>query len=233
VAKIRFTLPYPHADHEVFPQEFDNDRDRRIASVMPRVVSQLNKFRANLRPNEVPFFDLDDLLQEIWITLCEKDHYFDPERSKYITFANLITNQKLADVRNRWHTVEGPRDTAARLRREDLEDPRLIESIRHTIRDVTPLTDECLLVDETDRAEESDLQKQAREMVLTALQQLSSPLMVLVLKWAYGLLDHHPKSTTEIAERMKISVNRVTMLKKRAHRELAGICERLGYSSYI
>jgi DNA-directed RNA polymerase specialized sigma24 family protein len=220
-----FCLPRPYAHHAAMPEESalspdEADRDRRISKVMPRVVKLCNQFRASLKSGERGLFPLEDLLQEVWLELMLKDPFWDPGRGwKYITFANVIVGHKLSEIRNRWHMVSGPKDTAARLQRPD---DGSAESIRRTVRETSSFDEHALEpVPAKDRAAD------ARDLLQEAIRRVSGPLQLAVLTLGFGLTGE-PLTTPEIAQRLRKSPGEVVRLKRAALREMASILESLG-----
>lgn len=226
-----FRLPGPLAHHAAMPPEEllgdKESRDSRITSVMPRTVKLVNEFINSLRAAEKHLFPFEDVLQECWLVLCEKDHYFD-YRAKYITFANLIVMQKLKELRNRWHIVPGPKDTASKLRAG--EQCATIEAIRRTIRETSSL-DEMLLPPEEDPDGhvEQETASEKHQALTLALAKLDSPIKSAILQAHFGLGHFGTRTTAELAGMLKKTNAEIIALRKQAMKELAAILEEDGF----
>ena len=75
-----------HPEHDAVVPDPADDTIARINSVIPWITKRAHQLRARLNPREQAMVGIDDLLQAAWLELLEKDHYFDPNRSKYVTF---------------------------------------------------------------------------------------------------------------------------------------------------
>ena len=228
-----FQLPHPYSGHAVIPEGVDPDsRDGRIAKVMPLLVRHANSFRESLKPRERGQFALDDVIQELWIELIDKDKYFDPSRSKYITYANMVAWQKLAEIRNRWHVVPGPRDTAAQLRSSD-DEPKT-EAIRQTTREHSSLDEQGIDVSshDCDQLEDRESSANAKLMIKDAMKKIGNPLHAAVLCLSYGLNGSSPKTVTEIAASLKKTTAQIVLARKEAIREARNLFVQAGITYY-
>jgi hypothetical protein len=76
------------------------------------------KFADTLRPRDLANYDPEDVLTELYLALLlEKDHKWEPERGKYLTFAGTkVVENELHAIRDRSHTVHSPRNSSCRLK---------------------------------------------------------------------------------------------------------------------
>lgn len=208
--------------------ECGDSANSRIASVVPRLTARLGQFLANLRPRERAHFDLTDLLQEMWVVLLEKDHYFNRERGSYMTFIDQILSQQFASIRNRCHVVSSPRDTASRLVHPCLQNAKLLSSIKHAISDVSSLDETRLgehVTEDTTLAEAiaNDERELTRKLILRAIQYLANPRHIIVLGLKYGLNSHLPHSPRQVAVKLHCSTADALRLACEAEAALAKI----------
>jgi hypothetical protein len=235
-----FRLPEPYADHSPMVRDHSNPTTERIDSVMPGMVREVNLFRDRLGHGELHNFDFLDVLQEVWLELRIKDHYFDPARGfQYITFATRICRNKLGEIRNRWHTVAGPRNTPARLRGDEDDDYASIERVRRTVREVSTLSvdpPDLLADDEPGEAEAQALEAQARRChaVAAALAQLRSrhPAHAYLLRGLYGLGEPE-QEIAALAAQLGLSIAQALTMKAEAQRALGAILADLEGEDFL
>lgn len=205
----------------------------RIAKVIPLLTRTIMTWLKSLRERERAQYDIDDVLQEAWLILLKKDHYYDPLRGKYSTFSVMILTRFLADLRNRCHIVDSPRDTTARLGKADEQAPETLERIRQSIRDVGSLEDD--LLDRGDdptveRATHQDNDQLYLARLGSALRELKDPQAAKTLAWTYGLFGAQPLELSEQAERLLTTVADVVRIREEAERKLATLLKRGDYT---
>lgn len=200
--KAKFVLPLDH-EYECIPAGEQGEAALRIRSIVPLVVQKCNLFCRSLRKRESGQFDVVDVLQEIWVALLEKDRYFNPNLGiKYSTWALLVVKQQLGILRNRSHMVNSPRDTAAKLKNREHENPALIAKISHAIAETYSLEPATFDIAHGEHANDDPIAEDRKFCVNAVMDGLGElpRLQAQVLAWKWGLLGSAPKSMTEIAQ---------------------------------
>ena len=204
-------------------EEEEGGTAERIKKVIPYFTRELHKFVRTLRPRERSLFNIPDILQELWVVLLEKDVYFDPEKSKYITYSVNIFKQQINEIRNRSHIVQAPRDTA-KILREGEESSRYAETVT-AIAEVGSLTttaaDASGRHDESaaDRAGNRDEGANAKRILNLHLGCLSKDELK-ALRWKWGLLGSSPLSEEQIATMLGVTPKAVSRTLAAAERKL-------------
>lgn len=102
--------PLGHAESiAATPQE-------RVRSVWPFLVKSVLKFAETLRPRDLANYDPEDVLTDLYASLLEKDDKWEPVRGRYLTYAAKVCENELHAIRDRAHTVHGPRNSSCRLK---------------------------------------------------------------------------------------------------------------------
>ncbi|MGP0069155.1 MAG: sigma factor [Isosphaeraceae bacterium] len=84
-----------------------DDTVARINTVVPWITKAAHRLHARLNAHEQAMAGVDDLVQTAWLELLSRDHYFDPARSRYMTFATMIVKQVFGDILRQ--NIEGMR----------------------------------------------------------------------------------------------------------------------------
>lgn len=96
-------------------------RDERIRSCWGLIINNTLRFHQTLNPRQKANYSVEDILVDLWITLSERDHLWNPDRGAYSTFAwNLIHNE-LRNIFDRSTTVELPKDSSWRSKKYEKE----------------------------------------------------------------------------------------------------------------
>jgi len=128
---------------------------QRIESVWPYVSRCVLAFERTLSVRERANFDGEDICQEIFVALAERDHKWAPERGRYVTFCAAIIARELEGIRDRSRTIEAPRNSSCRVKayRKAEETGTLSERCRATARDIERTRSGTFEVDANARAE--------------------------------------------------------------------------------
>jgi hypothetical protein len=192
-----FVVPN-HEDHDAIVPNPESETVRRINSVIPLVIKEVNRFLPGLSPGRRAQLDATDLLQEVWRVLLERDHYYDPARGAYTTFALMIVKQKLGEI--------GKRSRVDRCRKPldcDMSDPNAAT------------------------AEETALEAEAsavrRQSISRALERIESDTDFSILCWSYGLAGRAPRSVAEQATMLLMTIAQVIHRRNQAEQEIRRI----------
>lgn len=218
-----FVLPGPFADYECINNP-SSDFEEHIASITPMLRKKAGDFLRQIRGRERAHYDLDDLLQEFVIVLMEKYRYYDPQKSRFTTWSTIIIHQHLAEIRNRCHVVNAPRDAAAQLADPDIGEAKL-ELIRRSLRDFHSVDDQGELAggreDPTgDEVEAADLHAVDRQLLREAIDSLANPTWIFVVSTTFGLGGAPPLACAAQAKALKITIARVIYIRQEALRAI-------------
>ncbi len=198
VAK-KFTLPHPFALYGT-PTDSLSPAQIRIVGVLPLLTRLINGWIRRLKPREQAQFDVDDLLQEMWLVLLEKDHYYEPSRARYTTFAGLLCRQHLGEMHVRCHLIR-TKSTDSGLERAAMPDDAFLPD---------PDTENG----PPDQFDEREHLRSLLEQAVASSRLTNSQAFVLC--GSYGLFGCPPRSSSELARELGIPVNRVASLRKKA-----------------
>lgn len=233
IRRRKFVL-VDHQEYEVPElEELKEQAHRRIVSVVPLLTRIVKVWLKRCHQRERSQYDVDDILQEIWVELLKKDRYWDSGRGKYTTYAAMIAVRYLTDLRNQCHLVRSPRDTAARLERLGTEKAETLECIRRSMRQVGSITADMLDqdVDPTfDAAANHDIGTLSLFAIGEAVRRLKDKGEIRTLIWTYGLFDCEPLPIPQQAERTGSTIADIILLKSEAERKLAKLLEQTTYA---
>jgi RNA polymerase sigma factor (sigma-70 family) len=195
----RFNVP-KHPEYQAAPDSLENDRDRRIAGVMPVVASIVYRVHRNLPPRKAAVVGVDDLFQAAWVQLIRKDDRFNPYRGPYPAFAKTVISHHF-------------QDTIDVMRRLPPIDPEA----------GAPDT----LIDETSpdplaEAEHAETAQAARQMVAMATQSLG-PETRSVICHSYGVDDARPLTNSELARLLLVPHQRISQIRRDGECQLRSI----------
>lgn len=91
-------------------------KEERIRSVWGLLIKTTFKFLQRLSIRQRANFDPEDILIEMWITLSEKDHKWDPTRGAYNTFAMKLVHVKLQNISDQSNTIQSARNSVTRIK---------------------------------------------------------------------------------------------------------------------
>ncbi len=212
-----FRLKGPHRDHVAFPADPGGGRDRLIASVMPMLVRQCNRFLGR-HPRLRVQFDLEDLLQECWVALIQRFPVYDPARGKFTTFAGLIARQTLCSVAERARTVRVGRDALEKLDSPGDYAPADLMPIRRAMAPTAPIEGQPLeaggpgVPELAARAESAELAREAVSELVSRLPRRGAA----VVRRFHGLGGGRGEAHASIGRRLGLSCARVTVERSRA-----------------
>lgn len=225
--RAKFVLP-EDADYEV-PDSPDPGPHARIASIQRLMTKKVNSFLARMRPRERAQYDKVDILQELWVILMEKDHYYDPNRVpfiKYTTWSDYVIKQHLGEIKYRARLVQSPRDTQERLQAPETQTCEMLAVIRQAIAEVSSLNSD--LYEQPARANEDELIERwlAASRLNRAIRQLPDS-QIRVLTWKHGLRGQRQLSMQEIAAALgtTVSASHAGRLAQDAEKALLDILE--------
>ena len=204
--------------------------EERIESVWPFLKAYVAGFVRDLSRHDRAGFDLNDYLQEIWIELREKDPKYDPNKSKYITFARLIARNRMVLLRDRRQTVSGPKDARSTYLRYAAERDAGTISVakRRTLEAIERTLGQCSIADLVGSFEAADdgdhpiqiviVREEADDRRRTVVAAIASlpPTEARVLGAIYGLWGREPRSAAEIAADLGITRGEVDNVRWRA-----------------
>jgi hypothetical protein len=188
--------------------------EERIKSVWPYILNTVRGFTRTLTPRELANYDEEDVLIEVWIAIKERDHKWNPQRGKYISFVCPIVHRFLYGLREQTRTVQSGANTSSRMKKFQQEarhgeltkvKRRTMTAMEHSIAGPLQITQEH---DSSDTAPAPDLelisieeQKETINGVMDALKQVS--ILEAAVMGAYlGLWGQEPKSFAQIACRL-------------------------------
>ncbi len=187
-----FVVSGPKLHNAIVPDRADDAIDR-INSVVPWVTKAARKFHARLNPHEQSMVGLDDLIQAAWTELLEKDHYFDPHRAKYLTFAIMLIRRLFGAMMD-----------------------ELIREPHHQSLDGDPPGDQDDPVVET--AQREEVARKAAQAVRKAMQELTDRERWVVCSY-YGI-DQAPKTVAMQAAWLVASTSQVICTRLTAERRI-------------
>jgi RNA polymerase sigma factor (sigma-70 family) len=201
-------------------REREADFDARVESIWPFLMSMCSSFVERLSPSERQSLDLDDVLSEAFVRLKEKDHCWNPDRGRYITFAGSVVRRMLYDLRDRSRTVKSPSNSSIRSKAYEekaattggVANP-IWESIAATKREYVSINGVEGGVDIEDHgppAEDEAKESRDRDVAKKLKEFIGSltPYQAAVVGMEYGLFGQPTRTVAEIAERLKIDVVR-------------------------
>jgi hypothetical protein len=180
-----------------------------------------------LQPRERANYDAEDVLMECWLALRDRDHKYDPERGKYITFAGPVIEHHLYAVREKARVVRSPRNSSCRLggyaqaEAEGRISPRTAKTandIRRTARDPGGISGDEYVPSSADvQAEviERELRAIGRDAIIEALDVLTLDECRLI-GGVFGLWDGHARTVMEIAAEAGDDADRLYRVKRSA-----------------
>jgi hypothetical protein len=184
-----------------------------------------------LQPRERANYDAEDVLMECWLALRDRDHKYDPERGKYITFAGPVIEHHLYAVREKARVVRSPRNSSCRLggyalaEAEGRISPRTAKTandIRRTARDPGAITTEEYVPSSSDvQAEviERELRALGREAIIEALDVLTLDECRLIGA-VFGLWEGAARTVMQVAADTDDDADRLYRVKRSAMAKL-------------
>lgn len=208
-------------------------REARIKSIWPFLVRRVLNFSKTLKPRERVNFDCDDVVNELWAAIAEKDCLWSADRGKYITFAAVIIDRELCAIRDKSRTVQSPRNSSCRMKkyRGMQEDGSISSRCRQTAADIARTGENSADINDkwgiesqaaSSPASALETQEAASEnlsLIKGAVRQLE-PFEAQVLGRFSGLWGQQPESLWMIAFRCGREVNEVRRVKDRAVRKI-------------
>ena len=192
----------------------DMTRDERIASVGPLVIDIVKRWYRGLMTREKCNYDMDDLLAEIWVEIAIKDAMYNPECGKYTTYAAMLTNRKLGEMRNYMRTVHSPKNSSCRMKTGNPDNPTK-QKIANSMREPQGLESagEELNVE---GADDTDITEAIRASAKDAMFSLP-PLQARIMRMSYGLgPDRRKLPVSAIARAIGVDVEQIRDLKSSA-----------------
>jgi DNA-directed RNA polymerase specialized sigma24 family protein len=200
----------------------------RIKSVWPFLVRSTLKFCETLRTRAAINFDPEDVLNELYLVLAEKDAKWDPARGTYLTFAGRVVTNELHRIRDRAGTIHGPRNAACRIKQYEAEKKAgtLSEKKAGTLRDIRRALGDHESLDTADEGiagrigpgAEDEATESRRRAVREALDRLPYDEMVVVGR-TFGI-DSQPRDIDSVAGLLDISIDEARKIRGRALRGL-------------
>ncbi len=212
----------------------------RLRSIWKYIVRRALRFAAVLTERERSNLDAEDLASEITAALLEKDHKWEPDRARYVTFAENIIANVLSAKREQARVVAAPANAAGRLRRYQErhaagtlspEATRTMHAIEAALGEVEAVAADAdpTFGSERDRQGPSSLHltKQTNAEINEAIRELQDPRQALILGKTFGLYGCDEQTTREIADSIGGSAQEVRSIQARAKTALRKRIEKL------
>ncbi len=213
-------------------------RDDRIRSVWPFAVKRVLKFHKSMKPRDRTCYDPEDMLSQMYLLLCQKDHLWKPERGKYITYAGKLIARELYSVLDRAKIVQSPRNTSTRLKahaareKEGTLTERRLETHRRILRTLSTVKGSPSMLmaclsgeDQAEEIERRDLVNYELELMAKAIRKLSLSESC-VIGWLSGLWGSGVCTPEQVAEKMRLDVAEVRDAKARAYAKIRAYIRR-------
>jgi RNA polymerase sigma factor (sigma-70 family) len=199
-------------------------RDERIASVGPMIVSVAKKFWDSLMPREKASHSPEDIAAELWIEIAEKDEKWNPDSGAYTTFAMMLMEHKVEDIRSKCRVVHSPRNAVARIKSSDGSPKsertarKILASMKESVgidaAGINPVAD-----DEAEAAARAERMANKLDLAKRHVAKLPDPLARTVLSMYYGLGRDAMKQRA-IAEALGRTDAEIRAARKRGERLL-------------
>jgi RNA polymerase sigma factor (sigma-70 family) len=193
----------------------EDDRAAQLASIQGMVIQMAKRWIHSLSPRERGQYDLDDILQEIWMRLSQQVHRYDSKVSLMTTWAHTIVRHELERIRGKARIV-GPK-----------QGPFLVPiySIDHAEEEaakaVTEIEDK-----RRNQSEEFDDNNETISILDQAIANLSGVRSASVVAWTYGINGGETLSVEEIARRLRETPRQIKNRRKKAIKEMRTYIER-------
>lgn len=92
-------------------------REERVRSCWGIMITYACNFHNKLSPRQKANYSIEDILVDLWITLSERDHLWNPSRGAYSTFAWHIIHNELRNIFDKSCTVSLPRNSSCRVKK--------------------------------------------------------------------------------------------------------------------
>ncbi len=221
-------------------QERKANFETRLRSIWKYVVRRARRFCATLTDRERSQMDAEDLVGEIVASLLEKDAKWNPERGRYVTFAESVMRNVLSLKREHARVVAAPANAAGRLRQyqelyaqgklspASTRTMRAIEGALGETETVSPTVDPPFGADREHNGHTTLAATRTMETeVSEALRTLDDPRQCLVLGRTYGLFGGDEQTPKQIADAIGTDSNAVRNLQGRAKNAMRRRIEKL------
>ncbi len=216
-------------------EERDAPFEDRLRSVWSYIVERSARFATGLSVRERAHLDSVDLVQEVVVSLLEKDHKWDIAKGRYVTFCEAVMRNVLSVQLEQARVVGAPANAHGRLKEYHRREAagtlgkasrltmRAIEAALGEVDDVGPV---CEPVFGGDR-DTSSPETPADTVVTRAIRSLADPGHALVLGKTYGLFGGEEQTAREIAAATGGDPKQVQSLQGRAKTAIRKRIEKL------
>ena len=208
----------------------------RLKSIWRYIVRRTKRFCSTLNERELAHLDPEDLAAEIVVALLEKDHKWDPQRARYVTFCESVMRNVISVRREQARVVAAPANSSGRLKRyRELAAQgklsavskltmRAIEAALGDTEPVGPSVDPSFGADR-DQGDTPELSKAVE--IMEAIRGMEDPRQALVLGQGFGLFGTEERGAAEIGEKLGMDARQVRALQGRAKTALRRRIEKL------
>lgn len=196
-----------------------DDFDERFFGFQERIRNEVKNFRKKLKSFERDLLEEDDLFNEAYIILREKDDKYNPVKGDYFGYARSVMRNHFIALRDQSHTVVSPRDSSYIVDKYKNKKGGKVNRKKSTIDDIVRSLSSNVKIDEElliDHNEVSPLDVIVRGEDIDKIREFENSLLeklpikqILVITKRFGLRGNKPKQIWEIAFELGVTVHDV------------------------